>query len=156
MKKVASLIIAITIPLLIGGLGSIFTQESVSSWYLELNKPSFNPPNWAFPVAWTYLYITMGIASWLVWIKKPVSNLVKPALILYGIHLFFNLIWSYLFFTLRNPEFALAEIIILWGLILVMTIRFFSISKPAGYLLIPYLAWVSFATILNASIVILN
>jgi len=156
MKKVASLIIAITIPLLIGGLGSIFTQESVSSWYLELNKPSFNPPNWAFPVAWTYLYITMGIASWLVWIKKPVSNLVKPALILYGIHLFFNLIWSYLFFTLRNPELALAEIIILWGLILVMTIRFFSISKPAGYLLIPYLAWVSFATILNGSIVILN
>lgn len=156
MKKAASFIIAITIPILIGGLGSIFTQESVSTWYLELNKPSFNPPNWAFPVAWTYLYITMGIASWLVWLKKPVSNLVKPALILYGIHLFFNLIWSYLFFTLRNPELALAEIVILWGLILVMTIRFFNISKPAGYLLIPYLAWVSFATILNASIVILN
>lgn len=156
MKNVLSFIVAVAIPLIIGGLGSIFTQSSVSTWYLELNKPFFNPPNWIFPIAWTYLYITMGVASWLIWKTKTQRSDVMSALILYGIHLFFNLIWSYLFFTLKNPVFALFEIIILLILIIIITLKFYRISKSAAYLFIPYLAWVSFATILNASIVYLN
>jgi len=156
MKNVLSFIVAVSIPLIIGGLGSIFTQSSVSTWYLELNKPFFNPPNWIFPIAWSYLYITMGIASWLIWKKKTQRNDVKSALILYGVHLFFNLIWSYLFFTLKNPGLALIEIVILLVLIITITFKFYRISKPAAYLFIPYLVWVSFATALNASIVYLN
>jgi benzodiazapine receptor len=157
LKKGISLLIAVAIPLLIGAIGSIFTQTSVTTWYLELEKPFFNPPNWAFPIAWTTLYVLMGVASWLVWLQfKSKSELVKKSLIWYSIQLIFNLMWSYLFFTLKNPALALVEILILYVLIIVTTKYFFSVNKTAGWLMIPYIAWVSFAILLNAGIVYLN
>jgi len=156
MKKVITCILAIGIPLLIGVIGSIFTQESVSTWYLTLEKPSFNPPNYLFPIAWTYLYITMGFASWLVWLKRDTGSYSRNGLIFYSIQLFFNMMWSYLFFTLQNPGLALIEILILLPLIIITTFYFFKTDRIAGWLMIPYIAWVSFATVLNASIYWLN
>lgn len=142
------------------GLGYIsgqVTQSSVDTWYPTLVKPSFNPPNWAFPVAWTTLFMFMGIAAGLVWAKID-ENLkkVQNALLFFGLQLILNALWSILFFGLRNPLFALIEIILLWILIYQTYLKFKSINATAGYLFIPYLAWVGFATILNASIVYLN
>lgn len=156
LSRPLSLIIAIAIPLLIGAIGSIFTQASVSDWYLTLEKPFFNPPGFVFPIAWTFLYISMGLASWFMWDKRKESPLVNKALVIYGVHLIFNLMWSYLFFTLKNPPLAFAEILILLALIIYTTRLFFRISSVAGWLMVPYIAWVSFATILNGSIVWLN
>lgn len=156
LSRAVSLIVAIAIPLLIGAIGSIFTQASVSDWYLTLEKPFFNPPGFVFPIAWTYLYISMGLASWFVWDKKETSVLTNKALLVYGVHLIFNLMWSYLFFTLKNPLFAFIEILILLALIVYTTRLFFRISPIAGWLMVPYIGWVSFATLLNGSIVWLN
>jgi tryptophan-rich sensory protein len=122
-----------------------------------LIKPSFNPPNWAFPVAWTALFVMMGIAAGLVWSKinnKPTE--VKKALLFFGIQLVLNALWSILFFGLKNPFLALIEIIVLWLMIYETFIKFVKIDRIAGNFLIPYLLWVGFATILNGSIWWLN
>ena len=155
-KKTIGLIIAVAIPLLVGFGGSFFTQTSVGSWYQTLEKPFFNPPNAAFPIAWTILYIMMGLASWFVWKSDVSSSIKKKALLFYGIQLFLNFWWSFLFFTLENPGLALVEIVILLGFILYTTKLFFQLSNPAGWLMIPYIGWVSFATLLNGSIWWLN
>ena len=133
------------------------TQTSLQTWYPTLVKPSFNPPNWAFPVAWITLFILMGIAAGLVWAEmqnKPEA--VKKALLFFGIQLILNVLWSILFFGLRNPMLALIEVVLLWFLIYETFIKFNRVNTAAGYLLIPYLIWVGFATILNAGIVYLN
>jgi len=154
--KAGSFIIAVAVPLLIGAAGSFFTQQSVSDWYLTLEKPFFNPPNAVFPIAWTFLYISMGMASWFVWVSRKKVPVANKALIVYGVHLILNLMWSYLFFTLKNPLFAFIEILILLALIVYTTRLFFRISPIAGWLMVPYIGWVSFATLLNGSIVWLN
>jgi len=153
--KLLEVFIAIVIAQIAGFLGSIFTTSSINSWYNTLNKPSWNPPNWIFAPVWTTLFIFMGIASYLIWRNKR-NPLSKKTLVLYFIHLIFNILWSVFFFGLKNPFMALLEIIALWIIILVLIMKFYKINKTAAYLMIPYLAWVSFATILNASIVILN
>lgn len=155
-NKAISLLIALAIPLLVGMLGSVFTQTSVGTWYVALEKPFFNPPNYVFPVAWTILYACMGFASWLVWVNRATTNGHRSALTWYGIQLFFNLMWSYWFFTLQNPGFALIWIIVLLLMITQTTRLFFRFSKPAGLLMLPYLGWVTFATVLNGSIWWLN
>lgn len=143
--------------LVLGYMSGQVTQSSVETWYPTLVKPSFNPPNWAFPVAWTTLFIFMGIAAGLVWAKiEENQKKVQVALLFFGLQLILNALWSILFFGLRNPLFALIEIIFLWILIYQTYLKFKSIHATAGYLFIPYLAWVGFATILNASIVYLN
>lgn len=146
-KLIASIIIC----QLIGIIGSFFTISSVSTWYLTLNKPSFNPPGWIFGSVWTILYLLMGISLYLIWNKKS-----KTAIIFFVIQLFLNLSWSILFFGLKSPLLAFIEIILLWLAILLTIIITYKISKPAAYLLIPYILWVSFAIILNLFIVILN
>lgn len=152
-KNLPKLIFAIGICLGAGILGSFFTVSSPSAggltWYFTLNKPFFSPPNWVFGPVWTILYILMGISLYLVWIKREVPGI-------FWIQLILNALWSMIFFGLKNPSAALIDIIALW-IAIVLTIKAFSkINKLAANLLYPYLAWVSFASVLNLAIVLLN
>jgi tryptophan-rich sensory protein len=149
------IIITILIALSAGAIGSIFTYQSIPTWYASLTKPFWNPPSWIFGPVWTMLYVLMGIASYFIWIKEKSQNR-KIGLILYIIQLILNALWSILFFGLKNPGLAFAEIIILWFFIFINTIYFYKIDKKASYLLIPYLLWVTFAAVLNYNIWILN
>ncbi|MCM4150741.1 tryptophan-rich sensory protein [Arenibacter sp. N53] len=157
MKKQLTYIgISVAVCLTIGFLSSFATQSSVNGWYLELNKPSFNPPNWIFAPVWTILYIMMGIAAGIVWAKGFYHIWVKTALYHFGIQLLFNALWSIIFFGFKNTFGALLVILTLLVL-LIFTIKWFKVvSKTAAYLLIPYLLWVCFATALNYKIWELN
>jgi tryptophan-rich sensory protein len=146
-----SLILLIAVCLLTGVLGSLATSTSVNSWYVELSKPSWTPPSWVFGPAWTILYIMMAIAAWLVWRKGYTAD-VRFALTLFGVQLLVNGLWSYLFFGLRWPGGALVDIAVLWVAIAATAIAFSRVSPPAAWLLLPYLAWVSFAMALNLEI----
>lgn len=133
---------------LAGIIGTFFTANSISTWYASLNKPSFNPPGWIFGPVWITLYILMGISFYLIWMKKDKINF-KLLSSLFIIQLILNSLWTIIFFGLHSPFFAFIEIIILWIMILLCIILFYKISKKSSYLLIPYLLWVSFASILN-------
>ena len=148
------LLIAIGIPLLVGGLSALLTMGSMSS-FEEVRKPPLSPPSWLFPVVWTILFILMGIASYLI-VTAEENTLKLPALVLYGTQLFFNFFWSIIFFNLEAYLFAFVWLIILWLLILATIVTFYKISKPAAFLLIPYLLWVTFAGYLNFGIFLLN
>jgi len=154
MNKIAKLVISVAIPLIVGFLGSLFTTPYVKTWFATIIKPSFSPPNWIFAPVWTFLFILMGISLFLVWNSKSKNK--KSAIILFGIQLFLNLTWSVLFFTLHNPLASFIEIIFLWIFILLTIFSFYKISKNSAYLLIPYLLWVSFASVLNFAIWKLN
>lgn len=154
-KKVITLFISIIIAQLAGAVGSVFTAPSIQGWYAFLEKPFFSPPNWLFAPAWITLYTLMGIAAFFIWQKKGELG-VKSALKLYGVHLVFNALWSIIFFGLKNPGLAFIEILILWVLIVVVACKFYKIQKLAGLLFIPYILWVTFATVLNFSIWQLN
>lgn len=155
-RKIIKIIIAVTVCLLIGFLSSFATQSSVNDWYLTLNKPSFNPPNWLFAPVWTVLYVLMGIAAGIVWGKGFYHIWVKTALYHFGFQLLLNASWSIVFFGLKNPLAALFVIAVLLVLI-VLTIRWFTIvSKKAAILMVPYLLWVGFASVLNFKIWQLN
>jgi len=155
MKKIWKLFITISIVFLASALGGLFTANSVSTWYQELAKPFFNPPNWIFGPVWTLLYFLMGISLYLIWISKSNSN-KKTALIFFAIQLFLNVLWSFLFFGLQNPFLAFVEIILLWLAIFATIFYFYKINKMSAYLLVPYILWVSFASVLNLSIFLLN
>jgi len=139
-----------------GILGSVFTVPAIPTWYASLKKPSFSPPNWLFGPVWTLLYALMGISAYLIWTQGIEKQAVRNALFLFVLQLVLNILWSFFFFKLQSPFHALIEIIFLWFLILVMILSFYRISKIAGLILIPYLLWVSFAALLNFSIVKLN
>ena len=157
MKKYYKIILMVVVCLTIGYLSSIVTQSSIKTWYPTLIKPVFNPPNWIFAPVWSMLYIFMGIAAGLVWNKHENNKeLVKKGLLFFGVQLFFNALWSYLFFGLNNLLLASIEIILLLLMIFETYVIFKKLDKKAGYLFIPYMAWVSFATILTISIFILN
>jgi tryptophan-rich sensory protein len=153
---VVKLLIAIGLCLGTGAVGGLATAGSINTWYVNLSKPFFNPPNWIFGPVWTILYILMGIALYLVWINPPAKKNPHRAEMLFGVQLFLNILWSVIFFGLKNPLAAFLEIILLWAAILLTWQKFKEISKFAANLLVPYLAWVSFAAILNLAIVILN
>ena len=157
MKKIniPRLILSILICFVAAGIGTYFTTPSISGWYASLNKPFFSPPNWIFGPVWTLLYTMMGIALYIVWNKK--TKLKKLNSYKYfAWQLFANALWSIVFFGLYNPILAFEVIVVLWILILFTIINFSKISKTAAYLLYPYLAWVSFAAILNLSVAFLN
>lgn len=157
MNKYTKILLFVILCVAVGFLSSIVTRDSVSTWFPTINKPFFNPPGWLFAPVWTALYIAMGVAAGLVWSQISVSpELVKKALLFFGIQLVLNAAWSYIFFGLHNPLLALTEIILLWLFIFETYKQFKIINKTAGYLFIPYIAWVSFAAILNASIWWLN
>lgn len=150
------LISAILISELAGVIGSLFTFSSIPTWYATIVRPSFSPPNWIFGPVWTTLFALMGIALFLVWQKGFSRKDVKVAVVLFAVQLLLNTCWSIIFFGAHNPGAAFIEIIFLWLAILVTIIAFFRISKWAGYLLLPYIAWVSFAAFLNYAIWTLN
>lgn len=156
VKNIVALVIFILIAQVTGVVGSFFTVPAIGGWYEALNKPFFQPPNWIFGPVWVGLYTLMGTAAYLVWRKRGENPEAKGALTLFGIHLVFNALWSVIFFGFQNPFLALIEIIILWALIVLVGWRFLNISVLAGYLLLLYLAWVSFALVLNYSIWQLN
>ena len=147
------LLISILIPLAVGGLSAVVSMDAMSDFAL-INKPPLSPPAWVFPVAWTILYVLMGIASYIIWQSKDKGRYL--ALKFYSAQLFFNFFWSYIFFNLQNYLFAFVWIIILWLLIIVTTVLFYRINKTAGYLFIPYLVWVTFAAYLNLAIYLIN
>ena len=150
------ILIAVVLCLAIGGASGLATTSAINDWYVTLNKPSFNPPNWIFAPVWTLLYAMMGVAAALVWHEGWEKKTVKNALLFFGIQLFLNAMWSLLFFAWRQPAFALVEIIILWSVLLVCILKFKAIKPLAAYLLIPYLLWVTFASFLNGAIWWLN
>lgn len=155
MKNFGKFVVSVALPFGAGAVGSYFTFPAIGSWYSTLTKPPFSPPNWLFGPAWTILYILMGVAFYLIWTSKN-SKEQEYAIKLFLIQLVLNALWSIVFFGLRNPLLGFIDIIALWVVIL-LTIRAFSpISRTASYLLWPYLAWVTFAAILNLSIVFLN
>ena len=139
--------------LTIGFSSSYFTMDGLKEWYPTINKPSFNPPNWIFAPVWTTLYILMGISAGIVWYKIKINEIAKNFLIVFIIQLALNFLWSYFFFSMHNPLIAFIDILLLLACIVYLVYSAKKINQIAFYLLIPYLLWVSFATILNATIV---
>jgi len=154
--NIAKLIVAILICELAGIVGSVFTMPSIPAWYASLQKPGFSPPNWLFAPVWTTLFALMGVSLYLIWNKISKNKQAKKALVVFAVQLILNILWSVLFFGLRSPFYAFIEIVVLWIAIALTIFKFYKISKNAGLLLIPYLLWVTFATILNGYIWILN
>lgn len=154
MPKFLKILISLALPQLAGGLGAFFTISSVQSWYLTINRPSWNPPSWLFGPVWTLLYVLMGIACFLIW--KSDSPVKKQLLTLYFAQLVLNALWSPAFFGMQSPMMGLFVIVPLWGAILICIIQFRKVSQLASGLMVPYLLWVSFATALNAAIWWLN
>ena len=156
MSNTLKLILSIVICQAAGLIGTVFTLDSIPTWYATLNKPSFNPPNWIFGPVWTILYLMMGISLFIVWKEDLKNKVVKSAFTIFIIQLFLNTIWSIVFFGMHSPAGGLIIIVLLWIMILFTILKFMKISRVAGILLIPYLLWVSFATFLNFSIYKLN
>ncbi|MBL0130059.1 MAG: tryptophan-rich sensory protein [Chitinophagaceae bacterium] len=156
MNNLTKLVIAIAIPLAIGGTAGFFTATGVDSWYQTINKPSWNPPGWIFGPVWTTLYVMMGVALFFVWKSDVNEQLKRTAITLFAIQLVLNFFWSFIFFNQHQPGWALVEIIVMWVFILLTIFSFAPISKTAAWLLVPYISWVSFATILNYTIWKLN
>ena len=156
MRNALRFLVSILICLLAGGLGTIFTISAIPTWYVHLNKPFFSPPNYLFAPVWTTLYILMGISLYLIWKNGTKTKKIREAIYLFGVQLVLNAIWSPIFFGAKNIFLALAVIILMWIYIVKTIVSFSKINKLASYLLYPYIAWVSFATILNFSVWILN
>ena len=151
----AGLVIFIVICLGAGGLGIIATTPEIEGWYRTLSKPTWNPPDWIFGPVWSCLYLMMAVSAWLVWRQAGFAGSKLP-LALFAVQLALNSLWSILFFGLHSPGMAAMDIILLWMAILATLITFWKRSWWAGILLVPYLAWVSFAAVLNFTIWRLN
>jgi len=149
-------LLSIIVCLFAGLIGSLFTFAAIPTWYATLAKPAFSPPNWVFGPVWTTLYILMGVAMYLVWQKGIKKKNVRQAINLFLIHLGFNAGWSVIFFGLRSILGGMVVIIILWGLIIAVIREFYQINRTAAYVLTPYFIWVSFAGVLNFSLLLLN
>lgn len=132
----------------VAALGSMATTPNISNWYAGLAKPTWNPPNWIFGPVWSALYLSMAVAAWLVWRQDDLRGAAVPMTI-FGIQLALNVAWSWMFFGLHSPSLAVVEIVVLWLAIAATMVIFWRRSLVAGLLLVPYLAWVSFASVLN-------
>lgn len=154
-RDLVGLLAFIILCLAVSGVGGAITATSVDTWYQALEKPPFNPPDWLFAPVWTALYILMGIAAWRVWRLRSFEATPK-ALAVFAVQLSLNLAWSFLFFGLQRIDLALVEIVILLFAIITNTIMFWRVERLAGLLFVPYTAWVTYATILNASLWLLN
>jgi translocator protein len=150
------LVVSLIAPLAAGGLGAIATAGSIPTWYRALTKPPWNPANGVFGPVWTLLYILMGVALFLVWRRGWVTPGVQTAVLLFAAQLIFNLLWSVVFFGFRTIGGGLVIIVILWLLIVATIVSFFRLNAVSGVLMLPYIAWVTFASVLNATIWSLN
>lgn len=153
---ISKLLISLTGPFLAGGLGGIATATAIPTWYADLTKPPFNPPNWVFGPVWTLLYLLMGVALYIVWTQGKEGRNKSLGMLYFWVQLVFNLVWSFVFFGAQSLMGGLAVILLLLLFISLTMVYFKRISKLSFALLIPYLMWVSFATILNLSLFILN
>jgi benzodiazapine receptor len=150
------LLISLVITLAIGIVASIFTRPEIPGWYSSLRKPSFNPPSWVFAPVWTTIYIMIAIAAYLVWQRRESTVNYISAKAIYFVQLALNFSWSIVFFGLHQVFMALVVIALLWLSILLNIHYFNKYSRVAAWLLLPYLLWVSFASVLNFNIYILN
>ena len=153
--KWKQLIICIAIPLAVGGLSALLTRDSMDT-FKSLNKPPLSPPDWLFPVVWSVLFVLMGIASYLVLESGEPRKAIRTSLAVYGAQLIVNFFWSIFFFNLGAYLFSFFWLVLLWLMIWATIILFCKSSKPAGYLLIPYILWVTFAGYLNFAVYLLN
>ena len=152
---VVKLVVSLAVPLLAGFGSSVFTVNSISTWYATLNKPWFSPPNVVFAPVWTILYILMGLALFLIW--RSLRNRTRDiGIALFAAQLAINVIWTLAFFGLQNTLYGVLTILPLWILIAATIYQFYKVEKWASYLLVPYFVWVSIATALNASVYLLN
>lgn len=149
------LVVFLVVCLGAGGLGAVATTPEIEGWYKTIEKPAWNPPDWIFGPVWTTLYILMAIAAWFVWRPAGFKAAAIP-LSLFALQLLLNIAWSWIFFGMHQPGWAFAEIMVLWLAIVATIVTFFRCSCVAGWLLVPYLAWVSFAAVLNFTIWRLN
>ena len=157
MNRWIALILFLLAAFAVAVIGGATTTASVREWYPDLIKPSWNPPSWVFGPAWTLLYILMSIAAWRVWLRRAeLGHTANTTLRLHGIQLILNALWSVLFFGLRRPDLALIEIAVLWLVLATIQFRLFRHDRPAAFLWLPYLAWVTFASVLNLTIWRLN
>jgi benzodiazapine receptor len=155
-RDIIKLLVSLFVPLAAGGIGSIFTMPNIATWYKGLTKPALTPPDWVFGPVWTTLFILMGIALFLVWRRDGAISGVRMAIVVFGVQLALNIIWSVIFFGGRAPLFGLLVILLLWLAIAATIWQFSKVSKTASLLLVPYICWVSFATYLNAGVWRLN
>jgi benzodiazapine receptor len=155
-REIGIAALSIIICLAAGAIGALAAYPAIPGWYASLIKPSFSPPNWMFGPVWTMLYVLMGIAAYAVYRTGMKKQAVRDAIAIFGVQLGLNLLWSLLFFGLHSPLYGLICIVTLWAAIAITIIRFYAISKNAGLLLVPYILWVSFASLLNFSIWMLN
>lgn len=155
LRELGELLAAIAICESAGGLGAIATSEGTRTWYPRLEKPSFNPPGWVFAPVWTILYAMMGVSGWLLWKRRDEDGAARAGA-LFAVQLALNTFWSFIFFKWRSPGWAFLEIIALWAAIALTIRALWRISPLAGALLLPYLAWTSFALLLNGRIWHLN
>ncbi|UMY65981.1 MULTISPECIES: TspO/MBR family protein [unclassified Flavobacterium] len=157
MNRYVKIVLFVATCLAVGFVSGLATREGVTTWYATIEKPSFNPPNWVFAPVWTLLYVMMGVAAGRVWGRSEAEpSEVRRALWFFWIQLALNALWSVLFFVLWNPLLALVELVLLWLMIYETWHKFRALDRVAGWLLVPYLAWVSFAGVLNASVWWLN
>lgn len=150
------LLVAMILPQFAGVIGSVFTRESVATWYQQLNKPLLTPPSWVFAPVWTTLFLLMGWSFYLILVSGQGKTGRATAISLFCVHLAVNTLWSFLFFGLRSPFWAFIDIIVLWGMIALLVRIFWGINRWAGAMLIPYLLWVSFAFFLNYGLWMMN
>ena len=151
-NKYLSLLLILLITFTASAIGGFVTSIYKEPWYSEIILPNFNPPSWVFGPVWTVLYILMSIAIWRIWSKFFYENILK----IYFIHLFFNGLWSIIFFGFHKPIIALIDLIIIVGLVIYLTLQYKKFDKISFYIMIPYMLWVMYAFVLNFSIVILN
>jgi len=156
MTGIPLLVLCIGLCQLAGFAGAWATGASIRTWYPTLRRPWFTPPNWAFPVVWTTLFVLMGISLWLVWGQGTNTPGVVTALVVFWVHMVFNILWSVFFFTMRNPGLAMIEVVFFWLSIVATMITFAPLSTTAVLLLVPYLIWVTVAAALNWSFWRLN
>ncbi len=149
--NIVGLLVFLTLPFAAAFIGGLATASSVDSWYADLAKPDWTPSGRFIGAVWSVLYPAMGIAAWVVWLRRERAS-VRVPLLIWAIHLPFNALWSILFFGLQSPGLAFFELILLWLLIALTTVAFYTRSVPAGALMTPYLLWVAFAGVLNFSI----
>ena len=155
MNNTLKAVLSISLCFLLGSSGGLLTINEIQGWYATLQKPSFNPPNWLFGPVWTALYIMMGVSFYLVWCRPP-SAARKNALRAFLVQFALNCAWTPVFFSLHMTGAALIVIVLMWLAILRTIFLFAPFSKTASWLLVPYISWVSFATLLNAAIWWLN
>jgi tryptophan-rich sensory protein len=154
-SQIVKLIASLLLPLGIGGIAGMFTTEAIPGWYATLNQPSFNPPNWVFGPVWTTLYTIMGVSLFMIW-RLEAGKARNQAIFIFMLQLLLNFCWSFFFFYFKMIGMALVDISVLWITIIIMLVYFYKIKPLAAYINIPYLLWVTFATVLNIAYFFLN